>query len=305
MIKTSGIHVSKTIDFSSAEMTAYWRSKHSISKDKLSIKMTSFFGKEKSHEFEDKYQYPLIGRKVSARARFFLDNADNLLHLNKYDSCISLASGFSLLTYYILRAIKDKISPIKFFDTDISDILIERERRLVNIDDLEFKKMIKNIELKVLDLEEASRTSKKLKDIFPTCERPVFLIEGVIYFLSSECVKWLFSEISTFDDAGLIFDYWPEEGFHQSKCFFNTVNDLRGFMRENVVSYFTSEFWGSENFSKLTSCFNTIHDIKMMQAENDISDREHEKRQLVNQNEFFPVNLYVGQLNIDNNAINK
>lgn len=65
-------------NISSAEMTAYWRCKYPlISQDSLSFHLASKNGVEKAHQFEEKYNYPLVARKVSVRAGWFFDQAKN------------------------------------------------------------------------------------------------------------------------------------------------------------------------------------------------------------------------------------
>ena len=63
----------KETDISSAEMTAYWRSLYPLlSGDTLSINLASVEGIQKAKIFEEKFKYPLVGRKVSVRAGFML-----------------------------------------------------------------------------------------------------------------------------------------------------------------------------------------------------------------------------------------
>jgi hypothetical protein len=77
-------------NISSSEMTAYWRSKYpNLSKDSLSVNLSSKEGIEKSYEFEEKYNYSLVGRKVSTRAGWFLDKAVKILLQDKYDAWLS------------------------------------------------------------------------------------------------------------------------------------------------------------------------------------------------------------------------
>jgi O-methyltransferase involved in polyketide biosynthesis len=293
---TANINNEINANISSAEMTAYWRSQHSISKDKLSGKLATATGKEKAAEFIKQYNYPLIVRKVSARARFFLDSAVTLLNKEEYDSCISFASGFSLLTYLIQTEINNDLADIVFIDTDVKDIVEQRIQR-VNKLDSSIVDSLRNIKSQILDLEEACRQGQHLKDIFPTCKLPLFLIEGVIYFLSASCVKWLFKEIATYQQAAVILDYWPEEGLEQSQCFANAVSNLRGFMREDIVSFFETDFWSENNFLKITSYFITRSNSDIKAIENTLAIENNTAAQLIDQNQFFPVNLFIGELN--------
>ena len=83
---------------SSAEMTAVWRScSASISQDALSGSLASNDGRNLAAVFRDDI-YPLIERHIGVRARFFLENGVELLRPARFDSCVSLGSGLSLLT---------------------------------------------------------------------------------------------------------------------------------------------------------------------------------------------------------------
>jgi hypothetical protein len=56
-------------NISSSEMTAYWRSLYPAhSKDNISKHLASSDGILKAQQFEKKYNYPLVGKKVSVRA---------------------------------------------------------------------------------------------------------------------------------------------------------------------------------------------------------------------------------------------
>jgi hypothetical protein len=285
-------------NISSAEMTALWRSEYEISKDKLSKNITTSEGKRLADQFISKYHYPIVSRKVSVRARFFLDKAILLLRSRKYDSCISFASGFSLLLYLLLLETYEDIPALKFIDTDLTDIIKERSDRLKNFSDIEVLSLLRKIELQALDLENACQEKRHLKDIFPSFLNPIFIIEGVIYFLSAKCVTWLFQEISSYENAAIILDYWPEEGTDQSKCFEHTVQELKGFMKENVVSFFNSGFWGKENFGKLINKFPFFNDISLMVYENNLAIENNEKPLLINKDEFFPVQLFIAETNL-------
>jgi O-methyltransferase involved in polyketide biosynthesis len=118
-------------------MTAYWRSGENgkISGDTISGLLATEVGINAARQFENKYDYPLIGRKVSIRARFFLDNAVKLIKSDQYDSCISLASGFSLLTHLIYKNTQTDIKTIKFIDSDLPDIIEQRKLRLKKLYD--------------------------------------------------------------------------------------------------------------------------------------------------------------------------
>lgn len=123
-------------DVSSAEITAIYRSAiPELSGDTLSEKLVSTAGSERAAEFIEKYNYPLVNRKISVRAGYFLSEATRLLASGHYDSCISLASGFSLLTYYIADK-NINHSHVKYFDTDLPHMIAERAKRIENIKSL-------------------------------------------------------------------------------------------------------------------------------------------------------------------------
>lgn len=276
-------------DFSSAEMTAFWRAQEpEISGDQASQQLTTSLGRAKAKEFEIRFNYPLCKRKIAVRAGFFLSEAVRLLDTKKYDSCISLASGFSFLTYYILKKINHKLPNIKFIDTDLFDIIKERQERQKKLDSNTFK-LLQKIELRILDLEEACKNGKKLQDLFIGCKQPLFLIEGVIYFLSPKCVNWLFDEIANYPNAAFIMDYWPEEGIKKSKCFAEAITKLKGFMREEVVSFFVPGFWSISGKKDLMQGFTIKREISIQEAEKELVNNDDLK--LIEQNEFFPVIL--------------
>jgi O-methyltransferase involved in polyketide biosynthesis len=293
--------INDNADISSAEMTAYWRSFNvdTISGDNLSHKLATTNGINQAKAFEKKYNYPLVSRKVEVRARFFLDNAVHLLKTGNYDSCISLASGFSLLTYYIFKKTGNLTSSIEFIDTDIDKIIEPRKKRLkCLVETKQIEEISLRIKQEILDLEMAANKKLSLKEVFPSCKNPLFIIEGVIYFLSTTCVEWLMREIKKYNNSALIFDYWPEEGIHQSKFFERTVTDLRGFMKENIVSFFNEGFWGEQNFPHLMHSFKTEKNIPIDTAEKELAGPFETK--LNNPDEFFPVKLYIGVNNRNN-----
>jgi O-methyltransferase involved in polyketide biosynthesis len=283
---------SNEANISSAEMTAYWRSLFpQFSHDEISIKLASPAGIEKSKEFEKRFDYPLIGRKVSVRAGFILQNAIRLLATGKYDSCISLASGFSLLTYCIAAGLSERSAHIHFFDSDLPHMAEERAKRINALPSGLLSPSVSNkIKIVPADLEAACRAGTSLKDLFPGCKRPLFIIEGVIYFLSAECVKWLIAEISSYDNAAVIFDYWPEDGVTYSNCFKRVVDSLKGYIPENIKS-----FWGNENIQELSTRFPALEDHKIGDIENRMSIENGEVAQFNNQHTFFPVKFIIAE----------
>ena len=233
-------------DISSAEMTAYYRSVfENISKDNISSLLVSKEGIAKAKAFDAKYNYELVYRKISLRAGFFYEEALDLLKTGCYDSCISFASGFSTLTYTIrkrLVELNDIYSSIKFIDSDLPHIIHERNSRFEEllsnngIDELIYKKIKAN----VLDLEEAASKSLSLMDLYPNCKRPLFLIEGVVYFLSTNCLNWLIKEVSEYHKSAIIIDYWPENSLGISRCFSTIYKDLKNFIPEQTKSFWNN-----------------------------------------------------------------
>jgi O-methyltransferase involved in polyketide biosynthesis len=276
-------------NISSAEMTAFWRSNYpQISKDSLSQKLASSEGVQKAHEFEEKYQYPLVGRKVSVRAGWCLQQATEALMVGEYDSCISLGSGFSLLTYHIAAAVSQQKKEIKFFDVDLPEIIQLRKERMARllINNL-VASVLSKIEMLIINLESAFQEKKKFKDLFPNCKSPVFIIEGIIYFLSKDCVQWIYNSIASYEHSAVIFDYWPENGPNISRCFRQVLSSLDSFIPEK-----TRGLVSQKELAKL--CGNRlIKDISLQDAETKLSQAVPEKAQLVNKDEFIPVRLAV------------
>ncbi len=67
-------------EVSSAEITAVYRCAiPELSSDRHSINLVSPAGKEKAAAFIAKYDYPLVTRKISLRAGYFLSEAVRLL----------------------------------------------------------------------------------------------------------------------------------------------------------------------------------------------------------------------------------
>jgi hypothetical protein len=136
----------------------------------------------------------------------------------------------------------------------------------------------------------ACKQQKKFKDIFVNCNKPVFIVEGLIYFLSNECVDWITNEILTYTKATVIFDYWPANGTEKSICFKRAIEALKGFIPENVKS-----FWDRENISQFSKHFLIGNDYSLMSIENKASSEINENPQFTNQDEFFPVHFFVGK----------
>lgn len=277
-------------DISSAEMTAYWRSLYPhLSGDRISKELASDAGIAKADDFEKRFDYPLVKRKVSVRAGFMLDTSTQLLRSGEFDSCISIASGFSMLTYLIATNILPGLPTVTFMDLDLPHILEARRIRTLPLLDKLDRSILERVVLVAADLEKACAEKRPFRELFPRCERPVFIIEGLIYFLSKDCVDWIIHEISSYDKAAVLFDYWPADGTEYSACFKRVVDSLKGFMPENVKS-----FWSKDSIAELASHFAASADIGLQSVENRASEIAGEAPMFVNQNEFFPVRFFVG-----------
>ena len=278
-------------DVSSAEITAVYRCEiPKLSGDTLSEKLASSAGRERAQAFITKYDYPLVNRKISARAGYFLSQATSLLASGEYDACISFASGFSLLIYYI--ASQNSIhNNIKYFDTDFSHMIAERQKRITNIYDLLDISILKKIQSKALDIENAYQNNLSLKDLFPDCHRPIFILEGISYFLTSGCVDWLFEQIGSYDHSAVIMDYWPENMPKISALFARVFSDLnKGMILETLKS-----FWDASALEKFKSQFSEVSDYPISEVDEILSREQSLEPELIDPNEYFPLRIIVGK----------
>ncbi len=279
-------------NISSAEMTAYWRSLYPrLSGDMLSASLATEAGIAKAKEFEQKFNYSLVGRKVSVRSGFLLETATQLLSSGKYDSCISLASGFSLLTHHIALLLKFNYSDLAFLDLDLPHIAKERSNRLqALLKDSLFNSINSNINILALDLENACKEGQTFQEIFKLCKKPLFIIEGVIYFLSENCVKWIIDNVLNYETVGLLLDYWPEAGIHSSDCFKRVVGSLKGFIPEDIKS-----FWSENSIQALGKQFLKFQDVSISDIEHNMSRKIGETPQFIDQHSFFPVRIVIAE----------
>ena len=278
-------------DVSSAEITAVYRCEiPKLSGDTLSEKLASSAGRERAQAFITKYDYPLVNRKISARAGYFLSQATSLLASGEYDACISFASGFSLLIYYIASQ-NSAHKKIKYFDTDFSHMIVERQKRISNIHDLLDASILKKIQSKTLDIENAYQNNLSLKDLFPDCHRPIFICEGISYFLTSGCVDWLFEQIGSYDHSAVIVDYWPEDMPKISSLFARVFSDLnKGMILEPLKS-----FWDESTIEKFKSQFSEISDYSIAEVDEVLSREQSLEPELIDPNEYFPLRIIVGK----------
>jgi hypothetical protein len=228
---------------SSAEMTAVWRSSTAkISLDALSGALSSQDGRNLAGVFRDDV-YPLIERHLTVRARFFLENGVGLMRHGNFDACISLGSGLSMLTTGIhSRVMQDRRGDAPYFvDADVPRMIaLRRERLRVS------GRGTRALEHVSLDLEECARQRKRLRNIVPRAKHPIFVLEGLIYFLSRACVEWLFEEIRSYSDAAVIVDYWPSQAPILSSTFRRMIDFFeRPQVVENVRGLISESDWSN------------------------------------------------------------
>ncbi len=266
-------------------MTAYWRSLYpNFSHDPNSKLLASSQGIAKAKEFEERFEYPLVARKVSVRAGYILQEAKRLLKTGQYDACISLASGFSLLTYCIADELGSLSDKIKFYDVDLPHMLAEREKRISSLTDRILNPhWVLKIHNVPADLEKLYQENCSFRDLF-VCKRPLFIIEGVIYFLSESCVNWIIDSIHSFENSAMICDYWPEGGTQESACFKRVVDSMKDFIPETIKS-----FWDEKSICEISSRFQSIEIREIADIERQMSDEVGQHSEFTDPNLFFPV----------------
>ena len=271
---------------SSAEITAYMRSQEPIlTHDHLSAHLVSPEGIQKYHDFVDGMNYPLATRKIMVRAGYFYEQALSLLESGQYDSCISFASGFSLLTYFLAKAASKSI---KFYDTDLENILLLRNQRIQEKRALFDANIIASINNKVLDISTLSTCS--LQEVFPDCKRPLFIIEGLTYFLDRDTVTILLQQIMRFEKSAVILDYWPENSLEISAIFKRTMQQLKGFIAEDLKSFLIPK-----KIDLLREHYPNISDISILDVDALLSKKNGQNRVLIDQNDVFPIRILIAQ----------
>jgi len=251
---------------SSNEITAYYRSLYpEISLDSMSKSLCSTEGVALAKDFE-KNVYPLVGRHISLRNRFFFEQVKGLLNIGVFDSVVSFGSGLSLLTLQIARC----FPTIRFIDTDLLQVI---EARRAKLKELGGNFMPKNlhIEIKEFNIEEGFKASLSIQENF-LVKKPVIILEGVSYFLSFACLKWFFSEITKFNSVAIVFDYWPP--YAKQSLTFNKMSE----------SFKTSI---SEEVKKTLSDFD-VADLSSLKVLEDVELRDTE---LMYSNEILMNNL--------------
>lgn len=242
---------------SSAEMTAHWRSAEpKLSADLYSTLMATEAGRNKADIYQ-KNQYPFAARHFSLRAGYFMNSALKLLFRpdSDYDSILSIGSGFSLLTYTIALAFRKNESEKELYilDSDIQKILESRRTRLIELGLDEIEGV--TFDQQVLDIEKAFSDRKSVKECFnPNVKNPILILEGLSYFLTPECLQWLFDGIQeAYPSAAIIWDYWPDNMLKRSRFFHTVLEYFKNELPENVNALIESGL-----FSRLTRNYKTV-----------------------------------------------
>jgi hypothetical protein len=283
-------NTSKQQELSSAELTANYRCTFpELSGDTLSLLLSSDSGSALAEAFVSKYTYPLVTRKISVCAGYFLQEATRLIQTGLYDSVISFASGLSLLTYLIAE--KNPQFSGLLFDTDLPYMVKQRNERIAAIADKHLApNTLRKLQSINFDIEAAYKENRSLKKFFSNCKRPIFILDGISYFLSSGCVDWLLQQIGSYDCSAVTLYYWPENMLERSALFARVFNDLnKGMIKEELKS-----FWNANTLANLQTHFQTVSDLALETVEAKMVDNASEC-QLVDPNTFFPVRLVTGE----------
>ncbi len=282
--ENSAVEQEKVGGIGSAEMAAYWRSSFpAFSRDYLSARLVSAEGVEKALAFEKNYNYPLAPRKVSVRAGYILQQSTRLLMTGRYDSCISLVSKFSLLTYYIAATVKQLLPDLQIIDTDSPMVLNKRIERLAEMADVLAPEILSQIKLQATNLEKAYRNGDTFKALFPDCQAPIFILEGAAYFLTLPCLQWVFDEIASYETSAIIFDYFPEDSLDISRCFARIYPNLQQIVPDKINS--------GVNCNDMLKGYSYISDRSIEAIEHEMSRELGQAPQFNDPNDFFPIRI--------------
>ena len=273
---------------SSAELTGLWRCLHpKISHDTLSEHLISNEAKRQSVAFIDAHQYPLIARKISARAGHIFNEALRLIDVGDCDSIISFACGYSMLGFLISQAVH---KPIKVIDTDLEDILADRQGRFKQLPlNKNQTAALSRVEHTAFDIEKAASEDIDLASFFAGCKRPVVILEGITYFLKPETRDWMINALQQWHEASVIIDYWSENSLEISEKLKKSFEaDLNKDFKENLKSFMLDE-----HINALKAKYDA-KDIGVGEAEAILSSEINEPRQLVDQNEYYPIRIFTG-----------
>lgn len=273
---------------SSAELTALWRSLYpSISHDDLSKHLVSDEAKRQSDSFIEMHQYPLVARKISARAGYIFNEAKRLINAYDCDSVVSFACGYSMMGFLLSQAVDKEVRVI---DTDLPEMLLDRQQRLSCLPlDAGQQAQLSKVKHLVFDIEKAASENISLPHFFKDCKRPVVILEGITYFLKPQTRDWLISALMKWDNACLILEYWPENALEISAKIKNSFSiDLRKNFKETLKSFMLDEYIKTlgEHYSAT--------DIGVGEAEAILSKAVSETPQLIDQNEYYPIRIFTG-----------
>jgi hypothetical protein len=278
-------------DISSAEMTCTWRcDEPNISGDKLSHLLATPEGTQKAREYQQE-QYELAPRHFSVRAGYFLKTASELLATREFDSIVSLGSGLSLLTHCIASQSMSMSNEIVIVDSDLDYMIQAREEKLLNHQP-QLPKISDNFQFNniSLDIETAYQSSKAghqgLGMHLPgECKRPLFLLEGICYFLSNDCLSRLFNAMKHYDHSAIIFDYWPDEAPKRSAFFTNVLQYFKTSLPEDVQSIVTPSM-----LAEYSSDMQILADCWLDEAEQDLLQGKYAKK-LIDPNTYIPAKI--------------
>lgn len=274
----------RNINISSAEITGFFRCSYPmISQDNVSKKLISSKGIADSYQFIADFNYPLMPRLISVRAGYILQQASEILNTNDYDACISIASGFSLLTFLLNEKVK---KDILFIDCDLEEVIKAREQRINSIPFLKGK--MNNLLLKPFDTNKLSETNSSLKDFFKGINNALFIIEGLSYFLENQTMYWLIREIANYGKSALIFDFCS---FKESKCLKNLLKNIPGFMHNSKAL----EQISNKEIYFLKEKFNNVILSSISDIDNRLSCKLNEDFLLKDLNNFLPISILVAK----------
>ena len=279
-------------EISSAELTAQTRSGvPALSGDPDSLLLASPAGKAKTQAFMDEFDYGLMPRLVSTRAGYMLGEATRLLESGKYDACISFASGFSLLLYQIAKRLSSA-DQIQFFDTDLASMIDVRRDRITAVQQQLDVSVLQQIKTLAVNIEQNYQQKRQLRDLFPQCQRPVFVLEGIIYFLSEDCAHWLFEQIGSFSQSALLMDYWPLHVKDSSALATRIFSHWDEIMPEKSQNRYLNDF----AMKTLSKQFSQVNDIAIEAAEVVLCEQAKETPQLLDKDKFFPMHLLTAEV---------
>jgi O-methyltransferase involved in polyketide biosynthesis len=240
---------------SSNEIAAYFRSRFpEISGDSLSRFLCSDEGIRLAKVFEQDV-YPLVGRHLSVRNRFFFERSRSLLGTGKFDMVLSLGSGLSLLTHHLAGVERHP----RYIDADIPEVIQNRQAKLFEMRG-RFPPTSAPVEMLEADLEELARQPagglrRLIGDV-----KPLIILEGVSYYLSRSCLAWLFQEVEKFETVAFVFDYWPSSA-EKSRTFQKMVSLFKQSITEDVKTTLSEEDLARSSGLKI------LEDIEIRDAE--------------------------------------